>query len=258
MSPYEFVMKHADKIQYAPIERVIESIHRTYKFIPRLNVSDVIEYVGEIYGLINYPGMFRHKITGCDAITPNILITQYRGELPVDFRKVLKGGVRDYDSREVYRPSTGTFTEFQYITNNAPAYQNSDKVYSIRGGYIFTETDSATLEIAYEAFPIDDRGYPMIPDNEAVLQYVKEYISEKVCFNLLAAKKIDQYVYEEVNKRRMWRAGSAHASLVNRTPEEMEVWTWSRLKLFPRIAQHDSSFAYWANREDMGLGTNLD
>jgi len=258
MNPYEYVEKHSDKIQYAPIERVVESIHRTYKFIPKLNVSDVIEWVGEIYGLINYPGMYRKKITGCDAMTPNITISQYRGELPVDFKRVLKAGVRDYDSKEVYRPSTGTFTEFQYNLNDSPSYVNSDKIYSIRGGYIFVEDDTTTLEIAYEAFPIDDRGYPLIPDVEQVLQYVKEYISEKVCFNLLVAKKIDQYVYEEINKRRMWRAGSAHASMVNRTAEEMETWTWSRLKLFPRMMQHDSSFSYWANKEDMGLGTNTD
>ena len=257
MNPFEFVLKNSDKIQYTSIERVVEMILRDYKFIQRVNLSDVLEWTGALYGLINYPGMYRKKITGTTSLTPNIIVTQYRGELPLDFRKVLKAGVRDFNSKEVYRPATGTFSEFQYDTNSGATYQNTEKVYSIRGGYIFIENETAILEIAYEAFPIDDRGYPLIPDVEQVLQYAKEYIAEKIAFNLLAANKINQYVYETLDKRRMWRAGSAHASMVNRTPEEMETWTWSRLKLMPRMGQHDSSFAYWGNKEDLTLGTNL-
>ena len=256
MNPYEYIEKQQDKFQYTPIERVIEMIYRDYKFIQRLNISDVIEWVGAIYATLNYPGMFRHKITGADALTPNIEVSQYRGSLPTDFKRVLKAGVRDADSKEVYRPSSGTFTEFQYIRNAAPTYQNTDKVYSIKGGYIFTEDEEVTLEMAYEAFPIDDRGYPLLPDNERVIQYAKDYIAEKVSFNLLAAGKISPNVYDIVEKRRMFRAGSAHTSLINPTPETMETWTWARLKLMPRIAQHDSSFAYWGNKEDMNLGTN--
>ena len=257
MNPYEYIEKTQDRIQYTSIDRVIEMIYREYKFIPRLNISDVIEYVGKVYCFINYPGMFRHKITGVDVLTPNVEVTQYRGELPIDFKKVLKAGVRDYSSKEVYRPSTGTFTEFQYGLNDTPTYINSDKVYSIRGGYIFIEDETATLEIAYEAFPIDDRGYPLIPDNEQVLEYVMQYIAEKITFNLYAANKINKDIWDIINTRRMWRAGAAHASLINPTSETMEAWTWSRLKLMPRFG-HNSSYAYQGNKEDLGIGTNTE
>lgn len=258
MNPYEYVHKKHDQIQYTTIERVMEMILRDYKFIPSLNISDVIEWIGAMYGLINYPGMFRHKITGGSALTPNVVVRQYRGELPVDFKKILKAGVRDYNSKEVYRPSSGTFTEFQYSLNTPPKYTNINKVYSISGGYIFTEDENVTLELAYEAFPLDDRGYPLVPDDERVLQYMKEYIAERESFNLLAARKIDQYIYDMIDKRRMFRAGSAHAALVNPSQDMMETWTWSRLKLMPRMMGHDTSFTYRANKEDMQLGTNLD
>lgn len=257
MNPYEFVLKHSDKIQYTTVERVIEMIHVDYKFIPRVNLSDAIESIGAIYGLINYPGMYRRKITGSDALTPNVSVEQYRGSLPVDFRRVLKAGVRDYDSKEVYRPTTGTFTEFQYNINDTPTYTNTDKVYSIRGGYIFTEDEEVTLEIAYEAFPIDDRGYPLIPDNQQVLEYAKNIIAEKIALNLYAANKISRDLYDIINNRRMWGAGAAHTSLLNPSAELMETWTWSRLKLMPRHG-HDSSFAYQGNKEDLGLGTNIE
>jgi hypothetical protein len=258
MNPFEIIGTQEDKIQYTTIERVIEMVYRDYKFIQNINISDVLEWTGEVYGLINYPGMYRKKITGSDVFTPNITISRYRGELPVDFKRVLKAGVRDYDSKEVYRPSTNTFTQFQYNLNEDPEYANTDKVYSIKGGYIFVEDETATIEMAYEAFPIDSRGYPLVPDNTKVLKYASEYIADKIAFNLLAANKISQFVYLELNKKMLFRAGSAHTALLNRTPDEMETWTWSRLKLMPRIAQHEASFAYLGNREDMGLGTHID
>jgi len=110
MNPFEIVERQTDKIEYAPIERVIEMIYRDYKFITDVKVSDVLEWIGALYGFLAVPGMFRQKVTGADLLTPNITITQYRGELPIDFIKVLKGGIRDYDTKEVYRESRGTFT----------------------------------------------------------------------------------------------------------------------------------------------------
>jgi len=257
MNPFEIINKQEDKIQYTSIERVIEMVYRDYKFIQNISISDALEWTGEIYGLINYPGMYRRKVTGYDVFTPNISIVQYRGELPVDFKKVLKAGIRDYDTKEVYRPSTNTFTEFGYALDDTPAYINADKIYSIRGGYIFIEDETATLEMAYEAFPIDSRGFPLVPDNTKVLKYASLYIADKMSMNLLAENKISQYIYEEVNKKMLFNAGAAHTALLNRTPDEMEAWTWSRLKLIPRLMQHGSSFAYLGNKEDLALGTNI-
>jgi hypothetical protein len=258
MNPFELVERQNDKIQFASIERVIEMIYRDYKFITRIKVSDVLEWIGSIYGLINAPNMFRQKITGADILTPNITITQYRGVLPIDFIKVLKGGIRDYDSKEVYRESRATHTASRYDLNSDPAYQNTDKVYKIKGGYIFIEEEEKTLEMCYQAFPIDERGYPLVPAEQRVLEYAKEFISERIAFNLLAEKKIDPFIYDRINTSRMWRAGGAHTALIRPDPDIMESWTWARLKLTSIIGQHDSSYAYFGNVEDLTLGTNTD
>lgn len=254
MNPFEYIVKQQDKIQYVSMEMVIERIHRDYKFIPRLKVSDVMEWMGSIYGAINYPGLYRRKITGDDPNNPHIAIVSYRGTLPVGFRRILKGGVRDASTKEVYRPSTNTFTEFQYSLGESPYYSNTDKVYNIAGGYIFVEDETATLELAYEAFPIDERGYPLVPDNEQVIEYAKNFIAEKITFNLFAEGKISEKVWDEIDKRRMFGAGSAQTSVINPTPDTMETWTWSRLKLMPRDG-FDSSFTYQGNKEDLRLGT---
>ena len=257
MNPFQHIVTASDKLTYTTVERLVEMIFREYKFITKINYSDVIEWVGNMYGIINYPGMYRIKITGTDPWTPNIAISQYRGELPSDYVKVLKAGVRNYDTKEIYRESTGTYTTFLHDRNEGPEYTLSSKVYSIKGGYIFLEEESATIELAYTAFPIDERGYPLIPDNEQFLQYAVNFIAEKITFNLFAAGKISGEVYDIVNRKRLWSVGAAHTSLINPSPEKMEAWTRSRLKLMPRVNSHEMGFAINGEREDLALGTNL-
>ncbi len=258
MNPFEIVERQTDKIQYAPLERVIEMIYRDYKFITDIKVSDVLEWIGALYGLLAVPGMFRQKVTGADLLTPNITVTQYRGQLPIDFMKVLKGGIRDYDTKEVYRESRGTFTASRYDLNSDPQYPTTNKVYKIRGGYIFIEEESATLEICYKAFPIDERGYPLVPAEQKMLEYAKEYISEKIAFNLLAEEKIKPAIYDIIDKKRVWRAGGAHTALIRPDPDMMESWTYARLRLTSIIGHHESSYAYFGNTEDLNLGTNTE
>lgn len=255
MNPFNLVEKQQDKFQYTSIERVIEMIYRDYKFITNINISDVLEWVGAIYGFMSVPGMFRRKVTGVDLLTPNITITQYRGELPVDFRKVLPAGIRDYDTKQTYRKSSGTFTQFQHGLNDDAFYPNIDKLYRLAGGYIFVEDETATLEMAYEAFPLDERGYPLVPDEQKVLEYAKEYISEKIAFNLFAEGKINKDVYNIVEQRRLFRAGSAHSALIRPDADTMESWTWARLRLMPRIGDHETGFSYFGSREDLRIGT---
>lgn len=242
-------------MDYTTIDRIIESVFREYKFITKINTSDVLEWAGDLYDTFAVPGMFFHKVTGGAADNPNITITNYRGELPADYRRVLPGGVRDADSKRVYRKSTNTFTSFHYAKSEAPRYTNSDKVFKIKGGYIFVEDETATLEMAYEAYPIDERGFPLIPDKKKVREYAKEYIAEKIAFNLLAEGRISQYIYEKIEQRKMFTAGAADTELKRPDAEKMESWTWARLRLLPRINQHEFSFSFSGNQEDLRLGT---
>jgi len=242
-------------MDFVTIDRVVEAVYRDYKFITKINASDVLEWAGEIYGVFAVPGMFFHKVTGSSADTPDISITNYRGELPADFRRELKGGVRDADSKRVYRKSTNTFTPFHYARSESPRYTNSDKVYKIKGGYIFVEDETATLELAYEAYPIDERGFPLIPDKEKVIRYVKEYIAEKIAFNLMAEGRINEKVYDRIEQRKLFAAGAAGTELIRPDAEKMESWTWARLRLLPKINQHEFSFSFSGNQEDLRLGT---
>ena len=109
MKPFDIVSRSSN-MSFVPIEMVTERIYRDYKFITDIRVSDVMEWIGVIYGSFSVPHMFRMKMTGNDLISPNIIVSNHRGSLPPDYRKSLPAGIRDYDTKEVYRESLGTFT----------------------------------------------------------------------------------------------------------------------------------------------------
>jgi hypothetical protein len=254
MKPFDSVSR-VSNMSFVPIEMVTERVYMDYKFITDIRVSDVMEWIGVIYGSFSVPHMFRMKMTGNDLISPNIIVSNHRGSLPPDYRKSLPAGIRDYDTKEVYRESLGTFTRFKASISETPESVNTDKVYNISGGYIFTEDEDAILEMSYEAFPIDDRGYPLVPNDEKVIEYAKEFIAEKITFNLFAAGKISEKIWDVIDKRRMFKAGAAHTSLIRPNPDTMESWTWARLRLMPRIQDFQESFAYFGTKEDLRLGT---
>jgi hypothetical protein len=255
MKPFDSVSR-VSNMSFVPIEMVTERVYRDYKFITDIRVSDVMEWIGIIYGSFSVPHMFRMKVTGNDIISPNIVVSNHRGILPPDYRKSLPAGIRDYDTKEVYRESLGTFTRFKSSISGDTKSENLDKLYNITGGYIFTEDEDVTLEMSYEAFPIDDRGYPLVPDDEKVIEYAKEFIAEKITFNLFAAGKISKDIWDIIDRRRMFKSGAAHTSLIRPNPDTMESWTWARLRLIPRIQDFQESFAYFGSKEDLRLGTN--
>ncbi len=111
------------------------------------------------------------------------------------------------------------------------------------------------LELAYKAFKIDDRGFPMIPDIERVKQCIRAFITYRTDHRLWRLNKLDRAVYEESKMEKDWYMGSAQNALKLMSPERREIWTRHWTRLLPVLSSHDYSFAYLGNREDLQLGS---
>jgi hypothetical protein len=62
-------------------------------------------------------------------------------------------------------------------------YTFKDVTYKINDNYIITTfKEGASVLMAYKAFPVDEDGYPLIPDNEKFKQAVQWYIMHKLAF----------------------------------------------------------------------------
>lgn len=242
-------------MNYVSLEPIIESVYRNEGYAHELDWGDCVSWAGEALGLMGAPSLYIEKITGNSVITPHITIGEYRGSLPVDFVEVLPGGVRDSSSKEVYEEATDAFFKAPHTTTEAPHNKTGRKVFQIKDTYIYTEDATGSIEMAYKAFKIDDRGFPMIPDLERVQQSIRTYITFRVDHRLWRKNQLERSVYEESKQEKDWYMGSAQNALKIMSPERREIFTRYWTRMIQTVSAHDYSFAYLGNREDLNIGS---
>lgn len=186
---------------------------------------------------VNYTVHFMRLLGRSKAFinkTAYIDIEDYRGLLPCDFNKMIQ--VRLKDSNEVFRASTDSF----HMSENKS--DSKDLTYKLQNSVIFTSLKEGTIEISYEAFAVDDEGYPLIPDNSAVINALEAYIKYKHFTILFDLGKIQAGVYQNAVQEYTWAIGQAQSSMIMPSIDEMEAITNSWNTLIARTTQHRKGF----------------
>jgi len=128
------------------------------------------------------------------------------------------------------------------LINNLP-YTLRDITYNVQGNYIFTSfKDGAQVIMFYKAFPVDQEGYPLIPDDISFKQAVQSYIRLKVDYLLWRRNIIARDVFEYSEREWMWYVGQAKTKALTPNYDMMESWKNQHLTLMPRINEQARNF----------------
>ena len=253
---------------YASLHRIMEEMNQDFKFLSGdVDWQDLLTWMGKFIGLIGAPKMYHDKTTGEHPMTPHIAVTEHNGSLPMDFVSLKAGGVRDAVSHEVYQPGSDAFTQSYgkaaRTTNETdvtlkveqPIAFTGLKTYRLNDYNIQISEATATIEIAYTAFKIDDNGFPMIPDNERIIEGCKWFIAEKVAFNLWGSGLMLDKVFKEIQTNRDFYVGSAQSAALVMTPNEMETFTKAWVRLNPVKHMYEHAWRFAGVREDLNIGS---
>lgn len=244
-----------EAIRYISIDDVLHRIKRVNPWLDSINFYDVCVYIDESYGLIGAPRSYIDQVTGNSLIRPNVTVTDYAGELPPDLIEIKKAGVRDVDSNIVYRHATDSFHKAPAFTGNTPAYNINDKTYSVRNGYIYIGDKTATLQIAYRAVPVDDRGFPMIVDKPKFKKAIEATILYYEGWKRYSVKRLGERVWREIDSNYHWWMAAAGSEGKNLHPDELESFKNAYTRLNPKVNFHASSFKFAGIQEDLNIGT---
>jgi len=138
-----------------------------------------------------------------------------------------------------------TLLEPSSTTNIAASTETTtDYTYLIKSGYIKTNIETGYLMVAYQAIPVDDEGYPMIPDNQSFIEAIYWYIVMKLLYPKWASGQIRDAVY--VDAKRSWNFYCKQAygnSMMPNGAGQMESIknTWHRL--VEEFNEHDTFFS---------------
>ena len=228
--------------KYISIKVVLDNI-LDHPMLRDVSFERAVNHTINFMRILGCPRMFEERVS-------LVNISNWRGALPCDFNDIIQVRTHSSCDRKNYGVFRHTTDSFHMSDNKQNSY---DLTYKIQGNVIFTSIKEGTIEIAYNAFAVDDEGYPLIPDNSSFISALELYIKKKHFGILFDIGKITPQVYNQVCQDYAWAVGQAQSDLVRPTIDQMEAITNSLNTLIPRVSEHNRGFVNNGSREKIRL-----
>ena len=210
-----------------------------------ISFETVVDYAVDFIRIVGTPPSFIEKTTDID-------IKEYRGVLPCDFYQVVQ--VRDMnhpnESHPAFRHTTDSFHMSNHREGEHRHNNHRGLTYKIQGGMIITSVPDGKIEMAYMAMPIDEEGYPLIPDNSSYSRALELYIKLQWFTILFDTGKISAQVLSNTQQQYAWAVGQAQTDLIRPTIDQMEAISNMWNKLLPDTTKdHQNGYLHEGTRE---------
>jgi len=250
---------------YTHINEVIEKIKR--EGFEDVHATDVKEYVWDIISFIATPNLFPQK-------TAEVEVDQYRAQLPIDFYSLAEGGIRDKESKIVFKHSTDLFHKLNrqqdqkgeiiqtyssvyhewdedkekhvhnpdeatyLIGRTGKKFNPEDFTFTIEQDVIFIPFEHRTLEVSYKAFPVFDDYTPKIPNDAKTIRVIVSFIIMKLAKKMLLQGTLGERAYDRLEQEYMFDVASARSANLMNTPNQMENIKNRLLDLVPKTTTY--------------------
>lgn len=224
---------------------------------------DMIEWIGDALDKIGTYTQLKHRVCRLD-------IEDYKTKLPEDL----------YSLNQIYyngyplRVNTGTFYNYLltykspakdttspiteeslegipgFLSATAPNQYNQD-VCTIDPCYLKTSFKTGTVYISYNAFPLDEDGFPLIPDNAMFKEACFWYIAMQLCLPDWFSGKSSRYEEARDKWNFYCKAAAAAANSPDITRLENIKNQWVRL--LPNINRGSSFFIDLNKQENLNI-----
>lgn len=228
---------------YTSVKTVIAKVYRDLNLQEEDRWVSMVEWAAEALLFIGAFPQFKPK----DEI---IDIEGYKGSLPCDYYKtvqVMYGTI----------PLTMATGSFDFTDDCDDCHNLKTRhtfVYSINDSYIFTNFKNGQLCLSYLAFPVDEDGFPLIPDNVSYREAVYHYIVKKLFYPDYISGKLNPNIYQDMEAE--WDAHCMQARGKANMPDvdKMQSIMNQFVRLIPDINAHSAGFTTLNAKEKIRLG----
>lgn len=206
--------------QYISLKTIVDKALR-HPLMTGISFEAIIDYCVDFMRIVKCPNIFQEKYTTFE-------IKDYRSteDLPEDFYEVIQVKSSNVhmrystDSFHVALPydSKGALPE-DYVENSN---REGDFTYKIQGNKIYTSFRDGTIEMSYMAMPIDEEGYPMIPDNSKFTRALEAYIKKQWFTILFDLGKLQPQILQNTQQEYAWAVGACESEFKHLTLDKAE------------------------------------
>ena len=255
--------------KYVSSREVIDKFFGDTGYNEDVPLADVIRWISEALDRIAVKMQYIRKIAG-DKSNPLLKIVNYKAQLPCDFFQLEQLAINgfpakpsnntlfhamgtDYSSTEslmqeiaqTYQDNFGN--EFIIQSYNDSKTASIGYEYDINNNYITTNVKDGDVFMSYLAYPVDEEGFPMIPDDTYYLEAVATYIRRMLDYRLWRGNPKDggyKAIYDDSNREWLWYVGAAKAAGLRQDPSTMESLVNSFVSMIPKLPQHNRFYKF--------------
>lgn len=116
--------------------------------------------------------------------------------------------------------------------------------YKINNGYLYTNFKYGFVEMSYKAYPLDEMGMPMIPDDMRYIKAVEWYLISRLDFKRWRTSRnsADERIYDRSNSEALWYIASARSKSKVPSIDMMESIKNMILKSIVKLNEHKHNF----------------
>lgn len=210
--------------RYISIKVILDNL-LDHPMLQNITLERVISYTIRFMQLVGMPKLFIDRVATLE-------VNDYMANLPCDFIKPIQ--VRDNKTHEVFLSATDSFFK-AHDNTNFPTYK-------IQGTVLHSSIKECTIDLSYEAIPVDEEGYPMLINNEAFLRALELFIKKSYFTILFDQGKLQSQVYNNIQQEYAFAVGQAQTSLIMPTLDEMQSIANMWNTLIPRMKDHSTAF----------------
>jgi hypothetical protein len=118
--------------------------------------------------------------------------------------------------------------------------------YKLNGNFIYTNFKDGFVEMSYKAYPIDNDGMPMVPDNIKFIKAVEWYLISRMDYKRWRTTRalVDQKIWETSSTEASWYVGAARSTAHMPSIDQMESIKRMILRSIPKINEHSTGFKH--------------
>ena len=206
-----------------------------------ISFETVVDYAVDFIRIVGTPPSFIEK-------TALVRIDGYRGELPCDFYEMIQ--VRTAAPKGEHGHALRYTTDSFHLSPHH--HKHPDYTYKLQGNCIFTSLEKGMVELAYRAMPVDDEGYPLIPDNSSFSRALELYIKLQWFTIQFDQGKISDKVLANTQQQYSFAVGQAQTDLIRPSIDQMEAISNMWNKMLPDTTKdHTHGFVHEGTREHL-------
>ena len=117
-----------------------------------------------------------------------------------------------------------------------------EAVYIIKPGYIVTNMQTGYIKLSYTALPLDEDGFPMIPDLPSYFEAIYWYVAQKLQYPEYRQGRLPQHIYYDTRRSWNFYCKQAYGDALMPNKDELESIKNQWNRLVPEQSEHSQFF----------------